>query len=247
MISSRSLFWSLFLWSLIFAYTWLTHIEAAPKWRMIPMCINILSSLLLSVFLTRQYTTMKPYLLALGWSVFISSGIMLRLLNIINELALSLYISTMTCMAAVVWCILSHSQHVTEGGFHWYVWIMLLVLTLCSAFNNTSPDAQLVYIIACTVTLIAHCAYISHTIHIQPSGTERCRHLFRVISAFALITSLIISSILLHSDSISKNTWQESIIGIEIASAITIVIDSMIGFSQKTIKQQYSPVHNDVI
>jgi hypothetical protein len=235
----------MFLWSLVFAYTWLTYTEAATKWRMIPVIINIMSNLILLPLLSQKAANTKTFLLALSWSIVISIGIILHSLNIYDNLALNVHITIMSAISAIVWCIMSHAEHVTEGGFHWYIWTMLVILSFCSAFNTENDNAQLIFMVSIVVTLIVHSIYIIHTIKIQPRGIMRCQHIFRIICALIINSGILIVTLLLHSETLTNTQWLQSIIAIEIIGVIVILVDSVIGFSQKPIKQGYMRVNNN--
>lgn len=247
MFRRRAVTWGLFLWALVFSYTWLTYIDASRQLRIIPIAINILACTVLVPLLTRDASNMKSVLLALCWTIVISFGVLLRTLDVIDGIALNIHISIMTGIVTLVWCIMSHVEHVTEGGFHWYIWVLLVLLSLCAAFNSQTPEARLVYVVAASISFIVHCFYVLHVLKIQSDGSERCQHIFRVVSCLVLITTILINSVLIQSDVITYKHWQELVIVVEVAVAIVIIIDSAIGFSHQPIKQEYQPVYNNVI
>jgi len=49
----------------------------------------------------------------------------------------------------------------------------------------------------------------------------------------------------LHSETLTNTQWLQSIIAIEIIGVIVILVDSVIGFSQKPVKQGYMRVNNN--
>lgn len=247
MFHRRALTWGLLLWGLVFSYTWLTYTDAAPQLRMIPISLNILACTILVPLLARDASNMKSVLIALCWTIVISFGVLLRTLDIIDGIALNIHISVMTGIVTLVWCIMSHAEHVTEGGFHWYIWFLLVILSLCAAFNSQTTEARIVYVVAASISFLVHCFYVLHVLKIQSDGSERCRHIFRVVSCFVLLTTILINAVLLQSDIITYKHWQELIIVVEVVIAIVIVVDSAIGFSHKPIKQEYQPIYNDVI
>lgn len=248
MFRRRAVTWGLFLWALVFSYTWLTYIDASSQLRMIPIAINILACTILVPLLARDASNMKSVLLALCWSIVISLGVLLRTLDVIDGIALNIHISVMTGIVTLVWCIMSHAEHVTEGGFHWYVWFLLVTLSLCTAFNSQTQEARLVYVVAASISFVVHCFYVLHVLRIQSVGSERCQHIFRVVSCFMLITTILINAILIQSDIITYQHWQELILVAEVVIAVIIVIDSVIGFSHQPIKQEYAPLSaHDVI
>lgn len=247
MFRRRAVTWGLFLWALVFSYTWMTYIDASPQFRMIPIAINIIACTVLVPLLARAASNTKSLLLALCWTIVISIGVLLRTLNVIDSIALNIHVSVMTGIMTLIWCIMSHAEHVTEGGFHWYVWFLLVTLSLCAAFNSQTPEARLVYVVAASISFLVHCFYVLHVLKIQSSGPERCQHIFRVVSCLVLITTILINSIMVQSDIITYQHWQELIIGLEVVVAVVIVIDSAIGFSHQPIKQEYQAVYNNVI
>ena len=89
--------------------------------------------------------------------------------------------------------------------------------------------------------------YIWHVFRVQTSGQERCQHVFRTMSCFTLTTFLLISAILLETDSITREHWQDLIYTVEILVAIVIITDSIIGFTNEPIKHGYTTVSTDVV
>jgi len=243
MYQLRSLFWSLFLWASVFTYSWLTYIESDAFWRALPVSINLLANVILIALYSKDVRNTKSILLSLSWSIVVSIGLLLHIYNMIDEIAFNIHISIMSVIAATVWCITSHAEHVTEAGLHWYIWIMLMILALCAAFNQQSDNAQMVYIIAVSISFASHCYYLWHIFKVQSSGTARCKHVFRVVSCFVLISILLIGSILARNETITSSVWQDTIFIVEFLAAIIIIIDFVVGFSQKTIK--YDPLQQE--
>ena len=227
--------WILLLWALVFSYTWLTYNEVSQGIRSIPVGINIAANIILITFLSKDPKKTKAWLLSLSWSVVICIGILLHIYELINDTAFSILIAMMTGIAASAWCIASHAEHVTEAGLHWYVWIMLIIITLCAGFNGQGETARVVYIIATAVSLISQIYYIIHIFKVQAAGPERRQHVFRVGMSCVIFTTILIGAILIADDSITQRAWYEIIFVVEILSAIVIIVDFIIGFSQQSI------------
>ena len=247
MFRNRSVLWCLLLWSFLFSYTWLTHINAQLKWRMLPIIMNIMSNLVLIPLLANKASSTKSIILALCWSILISIGIVLHSFELLDALALNIYIASMTAITSIVWCVMSHTPHITEGGFHWYMWVMLMVLTFCAGFNYQTKNALMVFIVSIAATLVVHGIYIIHVFKIQPSGVQKYQHIFRVLCGFFLTSIVLICSALFHTDKINTNVWQDIIIGVEFGLLGAIVVDFLIGFTQTPIKQTYEPTNDNVI
>lgn len=227
--------WILLLWALIFSYTWLTYNEASQGIRSIPVGINIAANAILITFLAKTPKTTKPFILALSWSIVICIGILLHIYESLNDVAFSIFIAIMTGIAASIWCIASHAEHVTEAGLHWYVWIMLIIITLCAGFNGQGETARIVYIIATAISLVSQLYYIIHIFKVQAAGPERRQHIFRIGMSCAIFTTIFIGAILVADDSITDKSWYEIILSVEILTAIVIIVDFIIGFSQQSI------------
>jgi len=247
MFRRRAVVWSLFLWTLVFSYTLLTYLESSIQLRLIPIALNIVACSALVPLLAKDASNTKSLLLALAWAIVISIGLLLRTVDIIDTVALNIHVAVMTGIVTLVWCVMSHAEHVTESGFHWYVWFMLAILSLCAACYSQTVDTIRIYVVAVAVSFVVHCFYIMHVFKIQSSGIERCQHLFRILSCFALVSAILISSILVSTGTVSVEHWQQTIIALEAVVGIVIIVDSVIGFSRLPIKQDYSPLPNDVI
>jgi len=247
MVRCKSLSWSLFLWTLVFLYTWFEFNNFKSYWKILPVAIWSLVATVLILLLSKDANNKKFILIILSWSIVVSIGLMLKTFDVINEVALNIHVSIMTGIVAIVWCITSHAEHVTEAGLHWYIWFLLIILTLCCTFNSNNELAKMIYVIAVASSFVIHVIYIWHVFKIQTSGPERCQHIFRTMSCFSLTTFLLISAILLESDSITRDHWKSLIYLVEILVAVVIVTDSIIGFTNEPIKHGYATVITNVI
>jgi len=244
MFRCKTVVWSLFLWGLVFSYTLFTYADYDSTWRTVPVAVNIASNMILIILLVRDVRNTKRIVVALCWSILVSIGLILRIYDVIDAIALNIHVSIMTLLISVAWCIVSHANHLTEGGFHWYVWCMLVILTLCS--TNNGEGGRTIYITAASMSTAIHILYIWHVFHVQSPGYERCKHVFRVLSCFSLSLTLLVSSILVQTDVIPWSTQQYIIVGVEVAAVVVIVIDSVIGFSHRTIKSRRTISHRTI-
>lgn len=242
-MSLRPLIWSLFLWALLFSYSWLNYVDASVIWISVPIVANIISCIILAVIYSSDTRNTKANLVALSWSMVVSVGVLLHTIDIIDDIALNIHIAVMSVIIASVWCITSHAEHVTEGGLHWYIWSMLMIFALCSVFNREHKHSANIYLFAVIVSFMSHVYYIWHIFRIQSSGRARCRHIFRVVSCLVLFSTFLVSSILTVSEEISEKIRQEIILGIEFVLAAIIIVDWVLGFSDNSIK--YNVVGNE--
>jgi len=248
MYSIRPLIWSLFLWGLVFSFSWLTYIDAQVVWKSIPIVTNILTCVLLIILYSKDARNTKSKILALSWSIVVSIGVLFHTIDIIDDIALNVHIACMSMIVAAVWCITSHAEHVTEGGLHWYIWTMLVVFALCAAFNGESANSRSVYLFAIIISFISHFYYVWHILKVQSTGRTRCRHIFRVVGSLILFSTFLIASILTNYGQIVPKTRIEIIFSVEIAAAVIIIIDWVLGFSDNSINynriQTTPPIDN---
>lgn len=227
--------WIMFLWALVFSYTWLTYQEASPTIRSIPVWLNIAAGIILIAFLCKNLRTSKNFILALLWVVIISVGLLLHIHGDLEDTLFNILIAIMTAIASGAWCITSHAENVTEAGLHWYVWTMLVIVALCVGFNGQGETARLVYMFAAAISLPTQIYYIYHIFTVQSPGTLRRQHVFRVSISSVLVVAIFIGAILIADNSISDKSWYELIFSVELLAAASIIIDFIIGFSQQTI------------
>ena len=247
MIRCKSLSWSLLLWALVFVYTWFEFNDFKSHWKVLPVASWTLAAIVLIILLAKDAANKKFILMALSWSIVVSIGLILKIFDVINGLALNIHVSVMTGIVAIVWCITSHAEHVTEAGLHWYIWFLLIILALCCTFNSNDDTAKIIYVVAAASSFIIHLTYIFHVFKVQTAGPERCQHIFRIMSCFTLTTILLVAAILLETDSITRDHWKDLIYVVEILVVIVIVADSIIGFTSEPIKHGYTTVNTDVV
>lgn len=245
MFHCKTVVWSLFLWAMVFMYTFFEFQNYQVYWRVLPVVTWTISAIILCALLAKDASNKKSFILALGWSIVVSIGILLYNLDVIDSIALNIHVSVMSGLVAIVWCITSHAEHVTEAGLHWYIWFMLMILTLCCTFNSDQSMGQLIYIFAATISFTVHLIYIWHVFKVQVSGPERCQHIFRILSCLVLTTILLVSSILVRTETISKSHWQETIFAVEIIAGIIIGTDSIIGFTHDPINGGYTKANQN--
>lgn len=233
MFRCHSIIWISILWSLIFSYTVMTHFEISHIARTSVLGTSIvfivLGSTLLIYEKVAKYT--KILLWFSSWTVAILLGLVLFTENDISDLTLNLWITAASFLASVFWCALSHADRITEAGLHWYVWSLISIVIVSSAFNNTSHIAIIMHIIMCAVLVIINIIYLMYTYTYQTENERRCRQLWRITSCFGISVGLLIGSILFKSDILARNTWSEYIMGIQIVALVVIIVDSVIGFS----------------
>jgi len=247
MIRCKPIVWSIFLWALVFMYTWFEFKDYEVHWKVLPVITWCVGGIALIILLAKDAVNKKSLILALSWSIIVSIGLLLYNFGQIDSTGLNVHVTIMSAIVAVIWCITSHAEHVTEAGLHWYIWFMLLILTLCCTFNSESPNGQLVYILAATISFIIHAIYIWHVFKIQSSGPERCQHVFRILACFILTTILLVSSILLKTASVTFDHWRDIIFTVEILAVIVIITDYIVGFAHDPIKHGYENVNQNAV
>lgn len=85
----------------------------------------------------------------------------------------------------------------------------------------------------CVILTVVNIGYLVYIYRVQSANDRRCRQLWRVGSFFVVSTGLITGSILYKSEVLSPNVWSEYIIVTQGVAFILIVVDSVVGFSQK--------------
>lgn len=233
MFRCHSIVWISILWSLIFSYTLMTHLELSPIARTSVLATAIafilIGALLLVYEGVAKYT--KVLLWIAAWSVAILLSLIFFTEQYISDLTLNLCITTISFIASIFWCVVSHSDRITEPGLHWYIWSLISVVVVSSAFNNTSSEAIIIYIVMCAVLVVVNVGYLLYMCTYQTDNERRCRHLWRISSTFAVSIALLIASILFKTDILTSIGWSESILGVQIMTLVVIIVDSVIGFS----------------
>lgn len=226
-------------------YSWFEFEDYKVQWKVLPVITWTISAIILVILLAKDSANQKSLILALSWSIIVSIGLILYNVEVIDSFAMNIHVTIMSAIVAVVWCITSHTEHVTEAGLHWYIWFMLLVLTLCCTFNSDQDQGKLVYIFAASIVCILHVIYIWHVFRIQSPGHALCQHIFRILACFVLTIILLISSILVKTEIITKGQQLETIFVVEILALVIIVTDSIIGFTHDPINNGYKNVNQN--
>jgi hypothetical protein len=149
-----------------------------------------------------------------------------------NDLTLNLWVTAFTLLASIFWCVVSHADKITEPGLHWYIWSLISIVAVSSAFNNTSSTAISVHIVMCIILAVVNIGYLIYIYRVQSANNRRCRRLWRVGSCFAVSAGFIIGSILYKADKLTTNAWSEYIMATQGVAFVVVIIDSIVGFSQ---------------
>ena len=238
----QTIAWSRLVWSMIFTYTILTYIDAEPLYRAIPLGTLFAILLTLTALVAHAAKETKSLLLFSGWCFLTLAGILLRTTGNINDWHLNLLVTLFTVIAAVVWCIAGHIEHVTEPGLYWYVWSVLSIFAVLCAFNNNSQTAIIIYTTNTGLLAVAHLLYIRHIVKFLTSGPRRCLYLFRVLSCFLVVTTLMVGSLCYKTNEIDSVQWEEWVIVTEVLLLLALVVDGILGFAQNRINAEYQSV-----
>lgn len=241
---SHSLLWSLLVWAEVFAYTIATQAASSPLLCSIPIVALLVTVIAFVAFVRRESTQLKSLILFASWGCLIAFVLLLRTWTLVDDTFLNLYITVTGFLTSIVWCVISHSAHISEASWHWYIWSLVLIIAVCGAFNHETNTAEKYYILNAGCLFCVQLIYMGSTLRKQPSGTIRCRHLWRVAAGTLLSLALIVSSILLRSDVLANRQWQQSVIVIEIVLGVVVVIDAVIGFRQQPINYMAVGVDN---
>ena len=103
MIRCKAFAWSLFLWSLVFLYTIFEFQDYKTHWKVVPVITWTVSAIVLIFLLAKDAKNKKLMLLALSWSIVISIGIILKITDVIDSIALNIHISVMSEMANLIY------------------------------------------------------------------------------------------------------------------------------------------------
>ena len=252
MFPCRTLSWILCFWSLIFTYTLLTHQNYSNGTRRIPLVLLCVSIIMCSWLLIYEkvvrYT--KTVLWLAAWSLVICIGMILYTLNPEIDVFINIYITVFSAIASLFWCVVSHTERVTEPGLHWYIWSITTIITICCAtewFRTSAETAIVVYIVNSIIVTLINFAYLFHICKVQPSGNRRCKRLWRVIACFILSILLLIGSILHESNGINTQQWEMYIVAIQGIVLFFIFVDVGIGLRQDRSYQQLPSNENDVL
>ena len=242
MFRCQTIAWSLLIWSMIFTYTILTYVDVEPLYRAIPLVTLFAILLTLTALVAHAAKETKSILLFSGWCFLTLTGILLRTTGNINDWHLNLLVTVFTAMAAFVWCITGHVDNVTESGLYWYVWSVLSIFAVLCAFNNDSQTAIIIYTANTGVLAMAHLLYIRHILKFLTSGPRRCQFLFRVISCFLIVMTLMVGSLCYKTNEIDSGQWEEWVIVTEMLLLIALTVDGILGFTQHGINGEYGSV-----
>jgi len=225
------------IWALIFSYTLMTHLGTTHIARTSVLVTADIFIFVGSALLVYENVTkyVKTLLWFSAWSFSIILGLIFFTEGLFgfNDLTLNLWVTAFTLLASIFWCVVSHTDEITEPGLHWYIWCLISIVAISSAFNNTSKTAITIHIVMCVILTIVNIGYLVYIYRVQSPNDRRCRQLWRVGSCFVVSAGLITGSILYKSEVLSTNVWSEYIIVTQGAAFILIVVDSVVGFSQK--------------
>lgn len=237
MFRCHSIVWVSIIWALIFSYTLMTHLGTTHIARTSVLVTADIFIFVGSALLV--YENVATYVKTLLWFSVWSFSIILGLIFFteglfgFNDLTLNLWVTAFTLLASIFWCVVSHTDKITEPGLHWYMWCLISIVAISSAFNNTSKTAITIHIAMCVILTVVNIGYLVYIYRVQSANDRRCRQLWRVGSFFVVSTGLITGSILYKSEVLSPNVWSEYIIVTQGVAFILIVVDSVVGFSQK--------------
>ena len=244
---SRSLLWSLVVWTEIFAYTLLTQAESSPGICSIPVVALFVTLVAFVLFVQQEGRQMKSLILFALWGCLVTVVLLMRTWSFLDDTFLNLYIAVTGLLTSIVWCIVSHAAHISEAAWHWYIWYNILFVAVCGAFNHQTDTAEKYYIFNTGCLLVIQVIYVWYILRKQPSGPIRCQHLWRVIAGTLLSMALMVTSILLRSELMTTGQWQESIVVIEIVLGLVVVTDAVIGFRQQPINYLPLDVDNNAL
>lgn len=237
MFRCHSIIWVSLIWSLIFSYTLMTHLGTTHMAR--TSVLATAAGLILVGASILVYENVMPSVKTLLWFATWSFFILLGLIFFtegffgFNDVTLNLWVTSFTLLASIFWCVVSHTNKITEPGLHWYIWCLISIVAVSSAFNNTSSTAITIHIIMCVLLTVVNISYLVYIFRVQSPNDQRCRQIWRVGSCAVVSIGFIIGSILYKTEVLSPNTWSEYIMVTQGLAFALIVVDSVVGFSQK--------------
>lgn len=220
--------WALAIWASMFTHSLFTQLEL-PAWvRVAPLGILIGSLSILTAFTLQYVTRFYDLLLFNCWLGLSSLALILRTLSIVDDMALGAWIAVLTVMASVIWCIISKMYAVSESGWHWYVWSMTIVLTLCAASMSTPNDEPLLtlYAVTAAIVVLANVLYWRHICQEDAHNEERCILLWRTCAGCAGTTAFLLLAILYAMSDIDQQQWQQAILILEGCAFVVIIVDA---------------------
>ena len=234
MFRCHSIIWVSLIWALIFSYTVMTHFNVSHIAR-----TSVLATASVFIFVggailvfekVAKHT--KTILWFASWSISILAGLILFTEGFINDVTLNIWVTAWTTVASLFWCVVSHADKITEPGLHWYIWSLISIVAVSSAFNNISSTAITAHIIMCVILTVVNMGYLIYIYKVQSANNRRCRRLWRVGSCFVVSAGFIIGSILYKAEELTASAWSEYIIVTQIVAFVVVIIDSIVGFSQ---------------
>lgn len=227
--------WTLLVWGEIFAYTVFTMSDSRQLYQTLPIVALLLTLVALLCFIVPKF---KELFLFACWGVMVAIAILLRIwLPPVDEAFLNRYITVTAILTSILWCIRWPGSQVSDPAWHWYIWSLILLIAACFGFNQSTLTEQ-IYIINIVVLVIIQFLYTWYTWTTQAAGNKRCKHLWRSSASTTLACTLLVGSILQKRTSISYIQWEMIIVGVEVAAALFIVIDGIIGFKHWRIKYE---------
>lgn len=239
MFRCHSLIWVVLVWTFIFAYTLMTHLDVIHIAKTMVLCAAIAIAITGATLLVYQNVAKhtKVILWFTSWFVAVLVGVVFFSEEYISDLTLNIWFTAVSALASVFWCVVSHTDKITEPGLHWYVFCLLSIVVICSVFNATSSHAIAVYITNCALLAFVNVAYLVHICQAQARNSRRCRQITRVCICFVISVALLIGSILHKTETLSQAAWSEYIMSIQGAILIAFLVDGIIGFSQNDYKE----------
>lgn len=224
--------WTLLVWLEIFAYTLLTMTDSLQLYQTVTIVALLLTLIALLFFIVPKF---KELCLFAWWGVMVAIAILLRIWLIVDDTFLNMYITVTAILTSILWCIVSHSSQVSDPAWHLYIFGLILLIAACFGFNQ-SKFAEQIYIVNTVILVIIQFCYTWYTLKNQTPGQRRCKHLWRISASTTLACTLLVGSILQKLTSISYIQWEMTVLSVELAAVLFIVIDGIIGFKHQGIK-----------
>ena len=235
----QPILWNTVIWIWCFMFILMKNYD--PQIRSIPLVMLFITlSVLIALISTKPKKT-KSVLLFIGWCFFVALGVLLQTTGHYTGETLNIHVFIFTFIASCVWCLIGHNDNVTEPGTYWFIWSLTIVISLAAVFNDESQTAIILYITNAAFVFVIHVAYTYKICRDQPANDQRCRHIFRVVASIISSLSLLICSVCFKAGIMDESDWDISIICILAVVLLFIIVDGMIGFSQRAINT-YSPV-----
>jgi len=229
----QTILWNIAIWIWCFMFVIMKNFDAQV--RLIPLVLLFVTVLLLAALIFAQPQKTKTTLLFLAWCFFVTLGVFLKTTEHYSEEGLNIHIMVFTVIGSAIWCLIGHSDNVTEPGTYWFVWSLTIVVSLAAVFNDESHAAIVLYIVNTAMVFCIHAIYIFKIYRDQAENNRRCKQLFRVMASATMSLSMLISSVLFKTSIIDDSEWDTVIPMIMVLVLLFIVIDGAIGFSQRAI------------